>query len=76
MLTVNPFSKRDSHDATSVTVYKVLTILSYLLSMVTTVYYTFNAPQDDKFARRTIWGQNSAFHTAFTLNAIITSIYW
>jgi len=73
---VNPFSKRDSHDKNAIITYKVLTVLTYLLSMMSTVYYTFNIPRDDKFARRTIWGQNNAFHTGFALNSIITSIYW
>jgi hypothetical protein len=75
---INPFSKRDSHGATTVTVYKILTILTYLLSLVSTSYYTFNAPHDDGKAgpERTIWGHNYAYHTAFTLNSVITSIYW
>jgi hypothetical protein len=73
---INPFTKRDSHDARTVWVYKVLTILTWLLTVVTSVYYTFERPQDDNLARRTIWGQNKHFHTAFALNSLIASIYW
>jgi len=73
---VNPFSKRDNHSANAVVAYKVLTIVSWLLVVISTVYYTFDAPTDDVYARRTIWGQNRAHHTAFSLNSIIASIYW
>lgn len=74
---VNPFSKRDSHDARTIWVYKILTIITWLLVVISSVYYTFNAPKDGPYKRRhTIWGQNSAHHTAFALNSIIASIYW
>jgi hypothetical protein len=56
----------------------VLTILSWLLVVIPGIYYTFNAPADCKRAERchTIWGQNSHLRTPFSLNAIVTSIYW
>ncbi|MCJ1366060.1 hypothetical protein MMC16_005185 [Acarospora aff. strigata] len=77
---VNPFMKRESHTRGSLVAYKVLTILSWLLVLVLGILYTFNAPDDGpsggKHARRTIWGQNRAHPTPFSLNKIITSLYW
>lgn len=72
---MNPFSKRESHTAQSVLTYKILTIISWLVVTITTIYYTFNAPHDDrKKWRDTIWGHNIS--TPFALNVVITSIYW
>lgn len=76
MSAVNPFARRDSHSANSVVTYKVLTLLSWLLSVVVTVYYDFEAPHDGRYHGGTIWHQNRHHHTGFTLNPIITSIYW
>ncbi|KAK4100254.1 DUF1774-domain-containing protein [Parathielavia hyrcaniae] len=73
---VNPFAKRDSHSPASVLWYKVLTLASWLLSVVVTVYYTFEAPHDGKHHRGTIWHQNDHHPSGFTLSPIITSIYW
>ncbi|TAQ91612.1 hypothetical protein B7494_g122 [Chlorociboria aeruginascens] len=73
----NPFAKRDSHPAQAVWTYKVLTILTWLLVLIATLYYTFNAPTDDKkHWRKTIWGQNDTYATPFALNSVIVSIYW
>jgi hypothetical protein len=73
---VNPFAKRDEHATKAVWTYKALTIITWLLVVITSIYYTFNAPGDDKYPRRTIWGQNRVHHTAFALNSVIASIYW
>ena len=75
-MSVNPFSKRESHDAQSILTYKILTIVTWLLAVISSVYYTLHAPKDDHFARRSIWGQNSHHHTAFAMNSVIASIYW
>ncbi|KAG9253192.1 uncharacterized protein F5Z01DRAFT_637453 [Emericellopsis atlantica] len=72
----NPFSKRENHSATSVTIYKVLTILTWLLSLVVSVYYTIHAPHDGFTIRKRIWDQNSLYPSAFTMNSVIASIYW
>lgn len=73
----NPFSRRESHTTQSILLYKVLTILSWLLVVVTTIYYTFHIPDDDvKSGRHTIWGVNRLYATPFAQNAAITSIYW
>jgi hypothetical protein len=72
----NPFSKRESHGANSVITYKVLTVLSWILSVVTSVYYTTNEPHDGFTIRRRIWDQNSLYPSAFTMNSIIADIFW
>ncbi|KAK6220367.1 ATP synthase F0 [Colletotrichum tabaci] len=73
---LNPFSKKEAHSVRSITTYKVLTILSWLLSLVVTLYYTFNEPRDGFTIRRRIWDQNYLYPTAFTLNSVIVDIYW
>jgi len=73
---INPFVKRDSYSATTVWVYKFFTSLTWLLVVVTSVYYSIHKPDDDVLPRRSIWHQNRHFHTAFTMNMIIVSIYW
>ena len=74
--TVNPFAKRESHSANSIIWYKVLTLASWLLSVVVTVYYAIEPPHDGKYHRGTIWHQNYLHYSGFTLNSVITSIYW
>jgi hypothetical protein len=74
---INPFAKRDSHSPGAVITYKVLTILTWLLSVIVSVYYTFHGADDiGLHHRRTIWEQNAIFRSGFTQNRIITSIYW
>ncbi|RYP67138.1 hypothetical protein DL770_008676 [Monosporascus sp. CRB-9-2] len=73
---INPFAKRDEHSKNTIITYKVLTTLTWLLSVVVSFYYTFNAPDDGSLARRRIWRQNDHYHTAFRMNHIIANIYW
>ncbi|KAG9541618.1 hypothetical protein KCU79_g18465, partial [Aureobasidium melanogenum] len=72
---VNPFMDRESYPTGSLRSYKILTAASWLLLVVTSIYYTFNAPTEGKHHRGTIWHQNSHRHTPFALNSIITSVY-
>jgi len=72
----NPFSKRDSHSAQSVWTYRILTFATWLLLVVTTFYYSFHVPHDDKLPAGSIWGQNRTHYTPFALNQVIVSIYW
>lgn len=76
MEAVNPFARRDSHSSGSVTTYKVLTVLTWLLSVVVTTYYSFDSHWTGVQHRRTIWDQNYLWYSGFTLNQIITSLYW
>ncbi|KAI9860267.1 MAG: hypothetical protein M1824_003268 [Vezdaea acicularis] len=73
---INPFSKREDVSRSNVIAYKVVTILSWLLVVLTTVFYSVHKPTEGKYHRRTIWGQNKAYPTPFALNEPITSIYW
>ncbi|KAI1079539.1 DUF1774-domain-containing protein [Whalleya microplaca] len=73
---INPFAKRDSHSKNTVITYKILTTITWLLSIVVSFYYTFHKPHDGVWVRRRIWAQNDAYSTAFRLNHIIASIYW
>ncbi|KAI1635158.1 DUF1774-domain-containing protein [Biscogniauxia mediterranea] len=73
---INPFAKRESHSTNTVVAYKTLTIVTWLLSIIVSVYYTFNSPDDGVWPRRKIWKQNDHYQTAFRLNHIIASIYW
>lgn len=74
--TVNPFAKRESHGRGSIATYRILTLLSWLLSAVITVYYALEPPHDGRYHGRSIWRQNYHYYSGFTLNSIITSIYW
>lgn len=80
------------HSPRTIMVWRVLTPISWLLVFVTSIIYTFSAPNDGKHqdpkhhdgkhhqhiinSRGTIWGQNRDHHTPFALNSIIVSIYW
>ncbi|KAH6672789.1 hypothetical protein F5X68DRAFT_235870 [Plectosphaerella plurivora] len=72
----NPFAKRETHSSVSITTYKVLTILSWLLAVVTSVYYVAHTPHNGFKIRQNIWDLNYLYPTAFTLNKVITSIYF
>ncbi|KAJ9136440.1 ATP synthase f0 [Pleurostoma richardsiae] len=73
---LNPFAKRDTHSPNAVITYKILSILTWLLSVVVTVYYTFERPEDGHTKKRRIWEQNHRYPSGFTLNSIIVDIYW
>ncbi|KAK6827954.1 hypothetical protein PG987_011295 [Apiospora arundinis] len=73
---INPFAKRDDHSKNSILMYKTLTTLSWLLSVIVTIYYTFNKPHDGHGHRGSIWHQNRDHDTAFRMNKVIASIYW
>ncbi|KAL6884255.1 hypothetical protein HDV57DRAFT_494078 [Trichoderma longibrachiatum] len=72
----NPFSKRETHSRGSIVTYKVLTLLSWLLSVVVSVYFTVHEPHDAFTVRRRIWDQNYLYPSAFTMNHILADIYW
>ncbi|OAQ63071.1 ATP synthase F0 [Pochonia chlamydosporia 170] len=72
----NPFSHRESHSSGSILTYKLLTLISWLLSVVVSVYYVVNEPKDGHTIRRRIWDQNNLYRTAFTMNPILGDVYW
>ncbi|KAJ0113845.1 ATP synthase F0 [Diaporthe amygdali] len=73
---INPFSKRESHSPAAVITYKVLTILTWLLSVVVSVYYSVRSPADDIKHGRTIEGQNYLHWSGFTLNFVLVYVYF
>jgi len=73
---LNPWARRDDHSEGTVLGYKILTLVTWIVLVVNGAVYTFTAPGEGKLTRRTIWGQNSAHPTPFSLNSIIASIYW
>lgn len=74
----NPFAKRSEFSSSNLTAYKFLTILTWLLVLATGALYTWQVPDDCRHHHHcsTIWGQNRARPTPFSLNPIVTSIYW
>jgi hypothetical protein len=74
--TVNPFAKREEHNAQTIVTYKIFTILTWLLSVVSSVYYTIDPPRDGVYLRNTIWDQNGLYPTGFTLNQYVVDVYW
>lgn len=73
---INPFAKRDSHSASAVVTYKILSLTSWLLSLLVSFYYTFNDTHDAFHIRRRIWDINDLYLTGFRLDHLITSLYW
>ncbi|OCL09835.1 DUF1774-domain-containing protein [Glonium stellatum] len=73
---INPFSSSDDYSHQSIITYKIATAVTWLLAVITSVYYTFEKPHEGKYHRHTIWGQNGHHRTPFTMNSVITSIYW
>ncbi|KAG6014209.1 hypothetical protein E4U54_005683, partial [Claviceps lovelessii] len=72
----NPFSRRESHSGSSIVTYKILTLLTWLLSVIVSVYYVLHAPKDGFTIRRRIWDQNDLYPTAFTMSPVLGDIYW
>lgn len=73
---VNPFMNRSEYPRPSLISYRVLTALSWLLVVITSIYYDLRRPTEGAHHRSTIWGQNHRRHTPFAMNPIITSLYW
>jgi len=73
---MNPFVKRESYSGSSVITYKVLTLISWLLVLLPTVYYAYNAPTEGGLPRRSISRQSEKHFTPFTLNLVFVSLYW
>ncbi len=73
----NPFARREEFSRSNLLAYKVLTIITWLLLIISGAYYTFNKPADCRHHHcHTIWGQNSHRPTPFGLNSVVTSTYW
>ena len=71
----NPFTKREEHSPQSIMTYKVLTFVSWLLVHIVNIHFAWNAPSG-KWHDRSIWGQNAAYATPFSLSPYIVDVYW
>ena len=71
----NPFSKREEHTSQSIMTYKVLTFVSWLIVHIVNIHFAWNAPSGG-YHHRSIWGQNAAYPTPFSLSPVIVDIYW
>ncbi|CAD6565864.1 MAG: Leucine aminopeptidase 1 [Alectoria sarmentosa] len=69
---VNPFAKRESLNRRSIVIFRFLTLFTWLLVLVLSVFFNVKAPANGK----TIWDQNRAHPTPFSLNPEIASFYW
>ncbi|KAM0254540.1 hypothetical protein ACHAQJ_006702 [Trichoderma viride] len=75
----NPFVRRDTHSHGSLVAYKVLTLLTWLVAVIVSVYYSVYVPHNNHhhvYIRRIIWDLNDLYRTAFTMNHIIAEVYW
>jgi len=72
---INPFARRDSHTTASIVTYKALTVVTWLLSVVVSVHFSFNNKYFGHH-HRTIWEHNHYYFSGFTQSYIISSIYW
>lgn len=75
ILIVNPFSKRESHSSSAVITYKVLTAITWLLSVIVSIHYSVVSPADELKYGRTIQGQNALHPSGFTLNFVLVDVY-
>lgn len=62
------------HSPRTLNSLRITTSLSYLLFLVTAVYYTFHAPTDGHAHHGRFWKHNRS--TPFAQSSIVTSIYW
>jgi hypothetical protein len=75
---LNPFAKRESHSDGAINTYRILTIISWLMAVVASVYYSTwqTRSHDGTLIRQGIWDLNRLYPSAFTLNATIVEIFW
>ncbi|PSS05290.1 hypothetical protein BD289DRAFT_419927 [Coniella lustricola] len=65
---INPFSKRESYSQSTIVTYKILTALTWALSVIVSVYYSLSKAESQHGLKgRTIPGQNYRHPTHFTL---------
>ncbi|MCJ1277296.1 hypothetical protein MMC21_005107 [Puttea exsequens] len=72
-MTMNPFAKRDGHDKLSIIIYRVLTLATWLAVAAIGIVFSIRkaTPSDAK----TIWDQNDAFPTHFSLHRWTATVY-
>ena len=69
---VNPFVQHKSHSKGSLITYRILAFISLLLLVAIGIGFSVKAPPNGL----TIWQQNEAHPTPFSLNLQIVWVYW
>lgn len=73
----NPFDRDREVHYKNITTYKILTLISFLLNVVVSVYYSSTYPEDPhKLNHNSIFQQSNLHPTPFTLSHVFVSIYW
>lgn len=78
----NPFARHHEVTRANIMWYRTLTILTWLLSFIPTIYYTYHTPHDNATPghhyghRHTTFGQSDVHPTPFTIDHVFVSIYW
>jgi hypothetical protein len=75
MASFNPFAKRETHSASSLNTYRTLVPLTWILTVIIGIYYSFNSPDDTKKGKK-LWKQANKHNTPFSQNTTVTGIYW
>lgn len=65
---------REEFSPRELIIHRVSTLVTYIIFVVTAIYYTFERPHEGHKPRTTIWGNNIA--TPFAQNSVMVSIYW
>jgi len=71
----NPFQRRETHSHGSILAYKIFTLLTWLVSVIVSVYYS-TGWYHHKVDFHRIWDLNDLHRTAFTMNHILAEVYW
>lgn len=71
----NPFARRDSHGRKTLFAYRALGPLSWLVVVVSSLYYTIAQP-DRFFNESPVGSQMDINPTLFSQSAVVTGIYW
>ncbi|KAL2826368.1 DUF1774-domain-containing protein [Aspergillus pseudoustus] len=71
----NPFTRREEHARSVLTTYRILSVLSYALIVIFGIYYSVRHPHDISNGH-TIWNQFRRRITPFSVDVIVSEIYW
>ncbi|KAM0449071.1 hypothetical protein ACHAPV_007761 [Trichoderma viride] len=72
----NPFSRRETHSHGSVLAYKIFVLLTWLVSVIVSVYYSAGVNHQKVNLHQAIWYLNDHYRTAFTMNHVLAEVYW
>jgi len=69
----NPFARDVEGTRRNITAYRILTLVSWILQFVTTLYYMNHVPTDGTTGHHHLFGYRA---TPFTLSHVFVGIYW